>query len=70
MEVISLIFNEGYAATAGNRLGRHREARHELLRSPDLTGNDRERDTMLSRAGACARHGGSSAGGDDLAETL
>jgi RNA polymerase sigma-70 factor (ECF subfamily) len=39
-----------------HRLGRHREACDEFARAAGLTGNDRERDTLLNRARDCADH--------------
>jgi RNA polymerase sigma-70 factor, ECF subfamily len=39
-----------------HRLDRHREARDEFRRAAELTGNDRERDVLLGRAGDCADH--------------
>jgi RNA polymerase sigma-70 factor, ECF subfamily len=37
-----------------HRLGRHREAHDEFRHAADLTGNGRERDTLLDRARDCA----------------
>jgi predicted RNA polymerase sigma factor len=37
------------------RLGRLDEARQELERAAELTGNARERDLLLARAAACGR---------------
>ena len=60
LEVPTLRTNSQLPAVRGDllhRLGRHGEAHDAFRRAADLTGNDRERDTLLGRARDCADHG-------------
>jgi RNA polymerase sigma factor (sigma-70 family) len=59
LDVPTLRTNYQLPAVRGDllhRLGRHREAHAEFRRAADLTGNDKERDTLLGRARDCADH--------------
>ena len=59
LEVPALRTNSQLPAVRGDllhRLGRHREAHDAFRRAADLTGNDRERDTLLGRARDCTDH--------------
>jgi RNA polymerase sigma-70 factor (ECF subfamily) len=59
LDVASLRTNYLLPAVRGDllhRVGRHREAHDEFSRAAGLTGNDRERDTLLGRARDCAGH--------------
>ncbi|MDQ1429333.1 MAG: hypothetical protein QOK39_2809 [Acidimicrobiaceae bacterium] len=59
LDVPSLRTNYLLPAVRGDllhRVGRHREAHDEFARAAGLTGNDRERDTLLGRARDCAGH--------------
>jgi predicted RNA polymerase sigma factor len=61
LDVAALRANYLLPAVRGDmlhRLGRHREAHDEFSRAAGLTGNDRERDTLLGRARDCAAHDG------------